>query len=339
MKKVFVGISGGVDSVVTALILKNLGYDVEGVFIKGWDPEFVECTMYKDLQYAMRNCAKLSIPFRVLDLSKEYKELVIDPFISGYKNGITPNPDIFCNRSIKFGLFLKWAIKNGADKIATGHYTKLIFSDRYHLMSSKDTTKDQTYFLWMLTQEELKYVLFPLGDIYKSEVRKIANANKLPSADRKDSAGICFLGEIDIKNFLSRFINFECGDVMLDNKRIGAHDGLPLYVKGQKYRNENLNKSYLVVDKDYKQNVLIVADGDIGQFLSNTVNIRDKNYINKISHSKPYLARIRHGGEKLQVNILENKVNFKVPQLFSSGQSIVFYSLEGECLGGAVMSD
>ena len=211
-KKVFVGMSGGVDSSVSALLLQQQGYDVTGVFIKVWQPDFVECTWKEDRLDAMRVAAQLDIPFVTLDLEKEYKEGVIDYMIEEYRQGRTPNPDVMCNREVKFGAFFSWAKKQDKDAyIATGHYAN---NDGETLLVSKDTNKDQTYFLWALKKELLTSIVFPIGDMEKSMVREIAAAHSLSVSTKKDSQGLCFVGTINVKTLLKQFIDEKDGDVL-----------------------------------------------------------------------------------------------------------------------------
>ncbi|TSD02101.1 MAG: tRNA-specific 2-thiouridylase MnmA, partial [Parcubacteria group bacterium Athens0714_24] len=257
-KKVFVGMSGGVDSSVTALLLKKQGYDVVGCFIKGWYGNF-DCTWKEDRRDAMRVCAKLDIPFITIDAEKEYKKEVVDYMIREYKAGRTPNPDVMCNRYIKFGVFLKKALEMGADYIATGHYVKL---NKNKLLQAKDLNKDQSYFLWTLTQKQLKYCLFPIGNLTKPEVREIARKNNLSTAEKRDSQGVCFIGEFDIMDFLKKYIKPRKGKVInLENKIVGEHNGVNFYTIGQRH---GLSRGggipYYIVAKDAKKNLLIVAD-------------------------------------------------------------------------------
>ncbi len=213
-KKVFVGLSGGVDSSVSAALLQSQGYDVFGVFIKVWQPDFYECTWKEDRLDAMRVCAKLNIPFYTLDLEKEYKKEVVDYMIEEYKNGRTPNPDVMCNKYIKFGGFFDWAMSQGADFVATGHYARL--NKEHELVAGRDSNKDQSYFLWTLTKEQLSKTLFPVGDIEKTEVRKLAKKFGLPTAEKKDSQGLCFIGKVDMAEFLHHFIETKPGPVLND---------------------------------------------------------------------------------------------------------------------------
>ena len=215
MKTVIVGLSGGVDSAVSAYILKKEGYRVIGAFIKGWEPDFLPCTGADDRLQAMRVAVHLDIPFATVDLEAAYKRDVVDYFVSEYRAGRTPNPDVMCNRAIKFGAFWRYATLKGADFIATGHYARNVSTAAgFTLCASKDTEKDQTYFLWTLTQDDLSHALFPVGALSKPEVRAIAQKAKLPNADRKDSQGLCFLGHVDMKAFLKRYVPSKSGDII-----------------------------------------------------------------------------------------------------------------------------
>ncbi|OGZ26807.1 MAG: tRNA 2-thiouridine(34) synthase MnmA, partial [Candidatus Nealsonbacteria bacterium RIFCSPLOWO2_12_FULL_39_31] len=221
-RKVFVAMSGGVDSSVAALLLQKSGFNLVGCYIKGWYPPGVICNWKEDRRDAMRVCAKLGMPFITVDAEKEYKKEVVDYMISEYKAGRTPNPDIMCNKSVKFGVFLKKALAMGADYIATGHYARLRLKIKnkksnlktYELAIAKDLNKDQSYFLWTLTQEQLKYCLFPLGGLLKSEVRKIAKKNDLATAEKEESQGVCFIGEFNMEDFLKKYIKQKKGKVV-----------------------------------------------------------------------------------------------------------------------------
>src|SRR3989344_2403239 len=240
---VFVGLSGGVDSATSAALLKEAGHEVTGVFIRIYRPEFVECTWKEDRLDAMRVCAALNIPFRGIDLSSEYKKSVIDGMIADYAAGITPNPDVLCNRAIKFGAFLTWARKEGADKIATGHYAQieptsinLVGEASYRLFRGKDANKDQSYFLFRLTQDDLKHVLFPIGHLTKPDVRAKAKKLDLPVAGKHDSQGLCFVGDVSMDDFLRRYIDVVPGPVLdTQGTKIGRHRGAALVTIGQRH--------------------------------------------------------------------------------------------------------
>ena len=221
-KKVFLGMSGGVDSSVSAYILKKAGYNVTGVFIKVWQPDFVPCTWKEDRLDAMKVAAYLKIPFITLNLEKEYKSGVIDYMLAEYKAGRTPNPDVFCNKDVKFGAFLKWALNRGASYVATGHYAEITYDQQLStlkLLKGKDVNKDQSYFLWTLKQSQLQHVLFPVGNLKKVEVRRVAKKAGLTTANKKDSQGLCFISNVDMKQFLKCFIMQEQGIIIDVNRQ------------------------------------------------------------------------------------------------------------------------
>ena len=264
-KKVYVGLSGGVDSSVAALLLKQAGHNVTGVFIKAWYPDFITCNWREEMRDAMRVCAKLDIPFKVCDLEAEYKKHVVDYLVSEYENGRTPNPDVVCNKYIKFDGFLNFALSEGADFVATGHYAQNIFADnKFHLTKAVDTNKDQTYFLWTLPQEKLSKILFPIGHLDKSEVRKLAEKNNLFTAIKKDSQGLCFLGHVDIEDFLSHFLTVKSGEVLnLKGEVVGKHRGAIFYTIGQRHgfeitEEDNQREKYYVVSKNLEKNSITV---------------------------------------------------------------------------------
>ncbi|MBX4181666.1 tRNA 2-thiouridine(34) synthase MnmA [Candidatus Parcubacteria bacterium] len=347
--RVFVGLSGGVDSAVSAALLKEQGYDVTGVFIKAWQPDWMVCTWREERRDAMRVALALDIPFLFLDMEKEYKQGVVDKMIAEYKANRTPNPDVLCNREIKFGSFWNKAKELGADFIATGHYAK-VFSKQHSLAlyESKDKEKDQSYFLWTLTQEDLEHTLFPVGGLEKKDVRELAKKFKLPVAEKKDSQGICFLGDVSMEDFLSHYIDIKPGKVVnTDGQVIGTHKGLPFYTIGERHGFEVTKKSadsspFYIVAKDVKTNALVVSNdiAEIKDLSPQKVVLKNVNWIHE--PLVPELtARIRYHGGKLPCKLsLEGKklaVEFTNPvRGLALGQSIVFYSDE-ECLGGAVM--
>ena len=285
-KVVFVGLSGGVDSAVSAALLKKQGFEVVGVFIKTWHPDFLECNEEEERRDAMRVAAHLDIPFLSLDLEKVYKKEVADYMIREYKMGRTPNPDVMCNKEVKFGAFLKKALSMGADFVATGHYAlrknsknsgafalgdkrtgdpRRLNSLNFFLQKGKDPSKDQSYFLWTLRQDQLKKILFPVGNLKKSEVRKLARKFNLPVAEKKDSQGICFLGAVDLKEFLKHYIKEKRGKVLNEKgEEIGFHDGVVFHTLGERHgftitkKNPN-DKRYYIVSKDMKKNILVVS--------------------------------------------------------------------------------
>ena len=378
VEKIFVGMSGGVDSSVTALLLKNAGHNITGFFIKTWQPDYIECTWKEDRLDAMRVCAQLDIPFITLDLESEYKKFVIDYFLSEYKNNRTPNPDVMCNKYIKFGAFLDYAMSNGADYIATGHYAKIVKSskiekdstERYELFAAEDKTKDQSYFLYQIQKENLSRILFPLANLEKSQIRKIAEENNLWVADKKDSQGICMLGgDVSVKDFLIRELNPEKGQTKNElGEIIGEHKGVILYTIGERHdfvinqknsdKNEN-NTPYFVIEKDLENNVLIVSQDKLTQ---SVIYSKDNNLNNPDSNNKIYLeevnilidinnkkeleifknqvlARSRYRGELFEIKYNAEKQFFTTNSniLCVSGQSLVMYDKNNRVLGGGVI--
>lgn len=350
---VFVGLSGGVDSAVSAALLKREGYDVTGVFIKAWTPPGYPCTWKEDRRSAMRAAAVLDIPFITLDLEKEYKEGVVDYMISEYKKGRTPNPDVMCNKEIKFGHFLKFALSHGADYIATGHYAEL---SKYKkgsevLSEAKDKSKDQSYFLWTLTPDQIKHTLFPVGDLQKDEVRKLAKKFGLPQATRKDSQGLCFLGQVDMKEFLTNYLKPKKGDVLNeDGEIIGEHDGAVLFTLGERHGFRVWNKvteskPLYVVAKDITKNTITVTGNTKHlersfQMFSGKVELISTNLTSEILANENIECRFRYRQEKINCKLVRSGkkvvVEFDEPQLIAPGQSLVLY--DGEiCLGGGII--
>lgn len=331
--------SGGVDSSLSAALLKEQGYDVTGVFIKVWQPDFIECTWKEDRLDAMRVASALGIPFVTLDLEKEYKQGVIDYMIEEYRRGRTPNPDVMCNREVKFGAFWKWAKGEGADYIATGHYAQ---TDNEHLIVSKDTNKDQTYFLWTLTRDDLSHVLFPIGHMTKDEVRKESEKRELYTSKKKDSQGLCFVGSIDLKTLLKEYIKEERGDVLHENGEIiGTHDGAMFYTIGERHgftisKKSTDDKPYYVVAKDLEKNTIIVShnkpETGSGIVLEKTSFVSETPEQGKVYEARGRyrapLAKVRLEGGVVQV--LEGEL------VHTSGQSLVMYDGD-RCLGGGIM--
>lgn len=356
-KKIFVGVSGGVDSSVALAMLQEQGHEVVGVFIRTWQPDWIECTWQEERRDAMRVCAHLNVPFVELDLEKEYKEGVADYMISEYQKGRTPNPDVMCNREVKFGGFLKWARDHGADYIATGHYaarTEDEETGKIQLMRGKDTNKDQSYFLWTLTQEQLKYILFPLGDLEKSEVRERAEHYQLPTAQKKDSQGICFIGEIDMKEFLSHYIEEQEGKVV-DTKGevIGTHHGALFYTIGERHGfnihpecKGTHDKPYYVVSKNVEGNTITVSQTPQNENTS-VKKVILQNIIDNQSVFKEGMkckAQIRYRGDIKNITIESlDHLNKVMTIIFNEedytlapGQSVVIYQNEF-CLGGGIV--
>jgi tRNA-specific 2-thiouridylase len=315
---VMVGLSGGVDSSVSAALLKEAGFDVTGVFIKVWQPDWIECNWKEERREAMRAAAHLDIPFVTLDLVKEYKQDVIDYMIREYSAGRTPNPDVMCNRYVKFGGFTKWAKGQGADFVATGHYAQIrqlnnsgteqlnnskigekglprhafapdnFDETQFSLLAGVDKNKDQSYFLWTLNQNDLPHILFPVGHLTKPEVRKLALKFGLPNAEKKDSQGLCFIGKVDVKEFLSHYIKSVSGNVLNENGEvIGHHPGALLFTKGER-RGFTLtvktphDAPYFVISKNVEKNTITVSNRDIAGVLpgaSKTVKITNVNWV------------------------------------------------------------
>ncbi|MEI6396838.1 MAG: tRNA 2-thiouridine(34) synthase MnmA [Candidatus Taylorbacteria bacterium] len=270
--KVFIGLSGGVDSAVSAALLQKSGYDVVGVYIKVWQPDWISCSWKEERRDAMRVAAHLGIPFVTLDLVKEYKRGVIDYMLAEYATGRTPNPDVMCNREVKFGGFWKWAHAHGADFVATGHYAQM---KETQMLAGVDQNKDQSYFLWTLNQNDLEHILFPIGHLEKSDVRKLAKKFGLPNADKKDSQGLCFIGKVDVKDFLKHYAEGRhgnkkqpgstAGEVLnTSGEIIGYHPGALFFTLGERHgftiskKTTNDSRHY-VVAKDMKKNTIVVA--------------------------------------------------------------------------------
>ncbi len=370
-RRVFVGMSGGVDSSVAALLLKNEGYDVVGVFMRCWSGAAhpstklgASCAWDRDALDARRVAEHLEIPFYVWDFEHEYKERVVKYMIEGYRAGITPNPDVMCNKEIKFGLFFEKARAFGADFVATGHYVrigtgKMGQEERntksmshvalpISLFEAKDKAKDQSYFLWTLTQKQLKYCLSPIGDYLKSEVREIARGAGLPTAEKKDSQGICFLGQVRLGDFLRQYIQPKTGQVRLalNNRVIGEHDGAHFYTIGQRHGiGIGGGTPYYVAEKNVDENYLVVAESDNPALYRKEIELTDMHFIDssrqgliRANKRMSVLARVRYRQPLSRATLEGNKLIFEKPQKFvAAGQSAVFYSNECEMLGGGII--
>lgn len=335
-QKVFIGLSGGVDSSVSAALLKKAGYEVTGVFIRVWAPDFFHCSWKDDRLDAMRVCATLGIPFKELNLEKKYKKEVVDYMIREYKAGRTPNPDVACNRFIKFGGFYKWAMANGADFVATGHYARI---EKKKLLAGNDANKDQSYFLWQTRKEQLPHILFPVGGMKKPEVRQLAKKFELITAEKKDSQGLCFVGKVDMKEFLSHYIKLKKGKVVNESGEVtGEHSGAAFYTMG-----ERLSGKY-VISKDMKKNTVMVSQkntaGALPQARSEII-ITDCNWVSDVPESgKKYLARTRYRAELIPCRIFDGhsvsirKVVFGTTQTVAPGQSLVLYLPRAKSSGG-----
>ncbi len=345
-KLVFVGLSGGVDSSVAAYLLKKEGYEVVGVHLRCWNEGGCDIREAED---ARRVAEHLGIPFYVFDMENEYRKRVVDYMIRGYQDGITPNPDIACNREIKFGLFLERALKMGADYVATGHYVRLLrHASWFSLYSAADLNKDQSYFLWTLTQEQLKHCLFPIGGYLKSEIRRIAKSTGLPTADKKDSQGICFVGKVTLQDFLARYIPEQRGTVVsVSGETIGEHRGAQFYTIGQRHIGAGYGKTgrhsspYYVSNKNIASNTVTVVEGENHPALySKTIELSDINFIRPLSPGSiiEVSARVRYRQPLARAVLKGDELIFDKPQKFvAPGQSAVIYAEDGEMLGGGVI--
>ncbi|MCA9346608.1 tRNA 2-thiouridine(34) synthase MnmA [Candidatus Saccharibacteria bacterium] len=345
MKKVFVGLSGGVDSSVSALLLQQAGYDVTGVYMKNWSKDLpgFPCPWKEDYQDAKRIAVQLGIKFELFDFEKEYFELVVQYMLDGFKAGITPNPDIMCNQEIKFKLFYDVAREKGADFIATGHYARTIDGK---LLKAVDDNKDQTYFLYRVEGKVLENVLFPIGHLTKSEVRKIAEENNLVTAKKKESMGICFVGKVGIKEFLSQYIDTKPGNIKDQNGVvIGEHEGAIFYTIGQRHGLDiGGGLPYYVTGKNMSKNeVYVTTDLNDKSLWSSEINLTSVHWINHAPKQEQSLqVRTRHRATLVNCKIknitkehcileLEDPIRALTP-----GQSAVLY--DGDiCLGGGII--
>lgn len=409
--KVIVALSGGVDSSVSAALLQEQGYHVEGAFIITWQAPWLPCTWREERRDAMRVAAHLNIPFHTIDLSHEYERDVVNYFVAEYKAGRTPNPDVMCNKYVKFGAFFENALSQGFDYVATGHYARVHASVHqeagvrkqradskeydaeipasagmteypnahehthdslqptppvrgrriradYNLLTGTDVGKDQTYFLWTLTQQHLAHTLFPVGDIEKPHVRVLAERFGLPTAAKKDSQGVCFLGKIDMKAFLEHYIDSTSGNVLNSaGQPIGTHDGAVFYTLGQRHGFTVTNQTpdsepLYVIAKDVAANTITVAprhgEHSTRQQLTKTIELTDCNWIAGTSTPytlppTPYRARFRYRQPLQAVQVDHSTdttatITFATPQAYvPEGQSLVLYNGE-ECLGGGIIA-
>ena len=348
-KTVFVGLSGGVDSSVAASRLLDQGYSVVGVFIKVWQPDFLKCDWEQERLDAMRVAAHLKIPFLTCDAEAEYKHEVGEYFINEYIAGRTPNPDVMCNRYVKFGAFWRFAKEYGADYIATGHYAQVKkTNDCFELIRGRDTDKDQTYFLWTLTQEDLSHVLFPVGDSTKADIREEAKKLKLPTAVKKDSQGICFLGHVDIKEFIGHFTKLQSGKVLnVHGDEIGKHEDSHIYTLGQRHGftifGEEAQVPHYVVAKDVVANVVVV---DINLPVLHKENEIKLSRVSLVDAGCPLPTELdvqfRYRQIPIKAKVLDyTEGNITLTLLEesekpASGQSAVIYCAN-KCLGGGVI--
>jgi tRNA-specific 2-thiouridylase len=348
---VVVGMSGGVDSAVTALLLKQQGYDVIGLFMKNWEDDDTDeyCSSRQDLVDAASVADTIGIPLEAVNFSKEYKERVFSYFLREYQAGRTPNPDILCNSEIKFKAFLDHAVTLGADKIATGHYAQVReVNGLFQLLKADDASKDQSYFLHRLNQAQLSKAMFPLGNIQKSQVRKIAEEHKLSNYAKKDSTGICFIGERPFREFLSQYLPTQPGDMVTpEGKVVGKHVGLSFYTIGQR---QGLGIGgqglpWFVADKDMANNKLIVVQGhDHPLLLKPELAAMEMHWISGATPdcSRDYAAKTRYRQEDAACRIEaladgNARFSFATPQwAVTPGQSVVAYD-GAVCLGGGII--
>jgi tRNA-specific 2-thiouridylase len=341
-KKVFVGLSGGVDSAVSAALLQKAGYDVTGVFIKIQIPGY-PCPAARDRIEAMRVAAYLTIPFIEVDLSKEYEQEVFLPSIEEFKKGNTPNPDTLCNEKIKFGVFFEFCMRRGADIVATGHYAQM---QEGHLYMGADSNKDQSYFLWGAPEASLRRTLFPVGGLEKPEVRRLAKKIGLPNAARADSQGLCFLGDISVEDMLVREASPMPGDVLNEEgEHIGTHNGAALYTLGQRH-GFSLSHDVLhdtpryVIAKDMKKNTITVSAQKYPRGMQKTsVALERTNWIGAAGEGSCE-ARYRYRQALISAELAADKTSVVLvePQYVPLGQSLVLYQGR-RCLGGGVIKN
>jgi tRNA-specific 2-thiouridylase len=354
-KRIVVGMSGGVDSSVAALLLKQQGHDVVGLFMKNWEDDDDDryCASREDLVDAVSVAERIGIEIEAVNFSTEYKDRVFSEFLSEYQAGRTPNPDVLCNAEIKFRAFLDHALGLGADYIATGHYAQVREVDGlYQLLKAEDGTKDQSYFLYRLNQRQLAKTLFPLGGLYKREVRDIAKREGLPNHDKRDSTGICFIGERPFREFLNRYLPADPGHIYsLDGRLVGRHMGLMFYTIGQRQglgiggQRDGEGDAWYVVDKDLKRNRLLVVQGRENRALySNRLSALNLSWISgSLPHCNwVYGAKTRYRQKDAPCTIVEVDeqccvIDFAEPQwAVTPGQSVVVYESR-VCLGGGII--
>lgn len=368
-KKVLIALSGGIDSAVSAYLLIKQGYEVEGAFMKNWSStaglKVNECPWLQDRQDALRVAAFLRIPLHTLDFEKQYEKNVLDYFFKEYASGRTPNPDVMCNKEVKFKLLYNWAMKNGFDYLATGHYAKIVTSGKlkvqnvkqnsslvtshYSLQRSADEFKDQTYFIYNIKTEQLPHVLFPIGGMKKPEVRKMAIKIGLPNANKKESMGLCFVGRIRLTDFLNQKLKPKKGKIVdQDGRVLGEHSGLHIYTIGQRQGiRVGGSGPYYVFEKDLKSNILFVTNNPNDKRLqTKEIDIHSVNWINPSyklkANSYRLTGRYRHQGQLVPLTMAKTgkdhfRVKFKSPQkAIASGQSLVLYKGK-ECIGGGVI--
>ncbi len=349
---VIVGLSGGVDSSVSALLLKQQGYQVAALFMKNWEDDDQYCQNNKDREDALAVCKKLDIPLHFVNFSREYWQEVFEHFLKEYQLGRTPNPDVLCNQYIKFAAFLKHAKMLGADKIAMGHYARTrTDAESIRLLKGCDQNKDQSYFLHQLTQAQLKEALFPIGDLQKAQVRQLALAHDLPTHAKKDSTGICFIGERKFRAFLSEYLPAQPGLIKtVKGETLGEHQGLMYYTLGQRQglgiggQKDALDAPWYVLEKELNHNVLIVGQGEDPKLYTHTLYTSAIHWISGRAPNLPLHchAKVRYRQSDqactlTQVSSQLYRVDFTTPQrAVTPGQYVVFYQLDS-CLGGGII--
>ena len=342
-KRVYVGLSGGVDSAVSAALLLQAGADVTGVFIKGWYPPGMPCTWAAERRDAMRVAASLHIPFHTLDASAEYKKGVIDYLLSEYEVGRTPNPDVMCNKEVKFGAFYEFARVQGANYIATGHYAQQVDGK---LLRGPDESKDQSYFLWAISPDALAHTLFPVGGLPKTEVRRLAKHFRIPVAEKRDSQGICFLGSVSVDEFLRKEFEPIAGNALDQNgNKVGTHDGAVLYTLGARATLHNAEQGpWYVVSKDMLANTVTVSKDQFTAVTTTKIRLRDTNffaqYANDTQWSEELTAQYRYHGPRIEgvfdFDAHTFAPSYSLQEIPASGQSLVLYKAD-ECIGGGII--
>ena len=357
MERIVVGMSGGVDSSVAALLLKQQGYDVIGVFMKNWDEKDDNgtCTATADWQDVQAVCEQIDIPYYAVNFEKEYQERVFQYFLEEYRKGRTPNPDVLCNREIKFKAFLEFAMKLGATRMATGHFVNAGSCDGHPtLLRGVDPNKDQSYFLYMLKEAQLAKAMFPVGGMTKAQVRQIAEENGLPVSHKKDSTGVCFIGERNFRHFLQEFLPLQAGEMQTENgRKVGEHIGLAYYTLGQRkglgIGGSGDGRSWFVVDKDLKRNVLVVSQGeDSPRLFSRFARASQATWIADDAPAKdgvPFRCtakyRYRQPDQAVEAMLRGEELLLRADQpqrAVTPGQSVVLYRDE-VCLGGGIIEE